>query len=70
MTLVEKKEDRQLVMRFTKKQYILVGGSLGIILAVAVIVGVTVGVVVGRRKTETIEQRVLNILEGNPLIDG
>jgi hypothetical protein len=58
-------------MVFTQKQWIIIGG-VAVFLVVGVVVGVTLGVVLGRRKTDsqTIEQRVHDILEKNPLIDG
>jgi len=58
-------------MPLTKKSWIIIGSVIGA-LAVALIVGVTVGVVVGRRKPGplTIQERALEILTNNPLIDG
>ncbi len=58
-------------MLLTRKQWIIIG-SIGAVLGVALIVGVTVGVVVGRRQPAplSIQERTLQILTDNPLIDG
>jgi hypothetical protein len=58
-------------MALTRKQLITIG-SLVTTLVIALVVGVTVGVVVGGRKPAplTIEQRAIEILANNPLIDG
>ena len=58
-------------MSLTKKQWMIIG-SIASFIAVGLIVGVTLGVVLGRREpsAESIDQRVRQILQKNPLIDG
>lgn len=58
-------------MSLTKKQWLIIGG-IGAFLAIGLIVGVTLSVLLGRREpsTESIQSRVHQILEENPLIDG
>lgn len=58
------------MVQLTKLQIII--GSIAVILVIGLVVGVTVGVVVGRRKPPSItnQQRTMQILEDNPLIDG
>ena len=58
-------------MPLTKKQWTIIAAvTAG--LAVVVAASVTVGVLVGRRKPtpDTIHQRVNQLLDENPLIDG
>ena len=52
-------------MALTRKHWIII---VGVILAIAIGIVVGVGVVVQRQST--VEQRVHDILQDNPLIDG
>jgi uncharacterized membrane protein len=52
-------------MALTRKQWIIIAGVI-----VAIAVGVVVGVAVVIVQEQTVEKRVRDILQDNPLIDG